>query len=83
MNITRVQLALMLVRAGAGGLSAPPAGYRLSFTDVPAYAREAVRTAAYNGLVSGKTHTIFDPYGQATRGQVAKIVYGLLGVLKD
>jgi hypothetical protein len=76
-NVIRAQLALMLVRAGGSSLEQPPAGYACPFTDVPAYAREAVRVAHYNGLVSGKTDTIFDPYGKATRGQVAKMVYGL------
>ena len=82
-NVTRLQLALMLVRAGGAGLRLPPAGYHLLFTDVPGYAGEAVRTAAYNGLVSGKSPTVFDPNGQATRGHVAKMVHGLREVLAD
>jgi hypothetical protein len=40
-----------------------------------------VSLAFHNGLVSGKTSIIFDPYGQATRGQVAKMIYGLRQVL--
>jgi hypothetical protein len=81
-NVTRAQLALMLVRAGGARLRSPPAGYPCPFIDVPAYAREAVRVALYNGLVSGKTATHFDPYGWATRGHVAKMVYGLRQVLE-
>jgi hypothetical protein len=72
---------LMLVRAGGMRLATPPAGYACPFTDVPAYAREAVRVARYNNLLSGKTATEFDPYGPATRGHVAKMVYGLTQVL--
>ena len=81
-NVTRLQLALMLVRAGGDDLAALPAGYAFPFTDVPAYARAAVGVAHYNGLLSGKTATRFDPYGSATRGQVAKMVYGLIEALK-
>jgi len=80
-DVTRLQLALMLVRAGGGRLAAPPAGYTCPFVDVPAYGRDAVATAFYNGLLSGKTATAFDPYGSATRGHVAKMVYALTQLL--
>lgn len=83
LNVTRLQLAVMLVRAGGENLRAPPPEYQLPFADVPAYGREAVLIAVFNGLVSGKTPTIFDPYVQATRGHVAKMVYGLRQVLED
>jgi hypothetical protein len=73
---------VMLVRAGGAGLRALPAGYACPFVDVPAYARDAVAVAYYNGLVSGKTLTTFDPYGQATRGHVAKMVFGLRQALE-
>ncbi len=76
-NVIRAQLALILVRAGGSSLLQPPVGYLGPFTDVPAYARDAVSIAFYNGLLSGKTATIFDPYGKATRGHVAKMVYEL------
>ena len=64
------------MRAEAASISRRPS-YSCPFTDVPAYAREAVRVAFYNGLLSGKTTTVFDPYGKATRGHVAKMVYEL------
>jgi uncharacterized protein YkwD len=80
-TLIRTQLALMLVRAGDLGLATPPASYVCPFTDVPAYAWEAVRVAHYNNLLSGKTATEFDPYGPATRGHVAKMVYSLTQVL--
>lgn len=80
-DITRAQLALMLVRAGGDALKAPPAGYVHGFADVPAYADEAVTIARYNGLLSGKTDTMFDPYGLATRGQVAKMTSNLVQCL--
>jgi uncharacterized protein YkwD len=81
-NVTRLQVALMLVRAGGENLAEPPAAYLFPFVDVPAYAKEAVGVAHYNGLLSGKTATKFDPYSSATRGQVAKMVYGLIEALR-
>ena len=77
-NITRAQLALMLVRAGGTELTTPPPGYAHGFVDVPAFADEAVTIARYNGLLSGKTDELFDPYGAATRGQVAKMTSNLV-----
>ncbi len=77
-NITRVQLALVVVRAGGSGLADPPAGYQTGFTDVPDYAQAEVAKAKFNGLLDGKTATTFDPYANATRGQVAKMVSRLL-----
>jgi len=76
-GVTRLQLALMVVRAGGDGLAGPPPGYSCLFTDVPLYGRATVAKAYYNGLLSGKTAATFDPYSPATRGQVAKIVYEL------
>lgn len=80
-NITRAQLALMLVRAGGAALTAPPPGYTHGFRDVPSFADEAVAVARYNGLLTGKTDELFDPYGVATRGQVAKMTSNLVGRL--
>jgi rhodanese-related sulfurtransferase len=76
--ITRVQLALILVRAGGDALAAPPAGYETGFTDVPDYGAAEVAVAKYNGILDGKTVTSFDPYSAATRGQVCKMVSRLL-----
>ena len=77
-RLTRAQLALVLVRAGGAALKSPPAGFELPFVDVPSYLRDSVAVALYNQLLSGKTNTTFDPYGLATRGQVAKMVYQLI-----
>ena len=82
-SITQAQVALMLVRAGGDALDMPPAGYRLPFDDVPDYAADAIAVAYYNRLVSGQTDTTFDPYGAATRGQVAKMVYQLIARMRD
>ncbi len=80
-NVTRAQIALMLARAGGDDLRQPPVNYSSPFLDVPPFAAEAVDVAHYNGLVSGKTADSFSPYSSATRGQVAKMVYGLYQAL--
>ena len=77
-DMTRAQLALMLVRAADNRLAQPPAEYSDGFIDVPEFAAEAVRVARYNGLLSGVTSTEFAPSGPATRGQVAKMTYNLM-----
>jgi hypothetical protein len=81
-NVTRLQLAVMLVRAGGDDLAEPPAGYSIAFTDVPAYGREAVTIARYNGILSGRSGVSFDPDSPATRGEVAKMVYGLSNAMR-
>jgi hypothetical protein len=81
-KVTRLQLAMMLVRAGGEDLPSPPNGYSCPFADVPSYGREAVAIAYFNGVVSGKATRTFDPYGAATRGQVAKMVYALCKILQ-
>ncbi|MCZ7662926.1 MAG: S-layer homology domain-containing protein [Thermoleophilia bacterium] len=74
-NVTRLQLALVLVRAAGDRLRLPPSpGYRTDFTDVPDWAAEAVSLARWNGLLEGKSQTVFDPWSAASRGQVAKMV---------
>lgn len=76
--ISRVQLAVVLVRAGGTDLAAPSEGYQPGFTDVPEYAQAAVAKAKFNGILSGRSATTFDPWTSASRGQVAKMVSGLL-----
>ncbi len=79
--ITRVQLALVLVRAGGEGLATAPADYTTGFGDVPAYAAAEVARAKYNGILDGTTATTFDPYADATRGQVARMVSRFLDIV--
>ncbi|MHB1343838.1 MAG: S-layer homology domain-containing protein [Thermoleophilia bacterium] len=76
--LTRIQLLRILVRSREFYLEDPPAEYRLPFGDVPDADRSFVAIAHYNGLVNGKDATRFDPYGLATRGHVAKILYKAL-----
>ncbi|GAB4246574.1 MAG: hypothetical protein Kow00129_06900 [Thermoleophilia bacterium] len=80
-KLTRIQLVRIVTRAGSQALEKPPDSYRLTFADIPARDREAVALAAYNSLVDGRSETEFDPYGPATRGHVAKILYKYLKLL--
>lgn len=76
-NVTRLQLALVLVRAAGDRLRPFPGAHPTpasGFTDVPAWAEDALALARRWGLVEGKTQTLFDPWSPASRGQVAKMV---------
>lgn len=78
-DISRVQLALMVARAGKDFLI--PAGPDDSpFRDLGALSEEARRAIAVcyqNGIINGQSPTTFNPYGRATRGQAAKMTWRL------
>jgi FtsP/CotA-like multicopper oxidase with cupredoxin domain len=76
--LTRIQLVRILVQAAGSKLVEPPAGYSPAFTDVDAGDLVLVAKAKYNGLIDGATATLFDPYGDATRGHMAKILHAVL-----
>lgn len=73
-SITQVQLALSLVRIAGSVLADPVPAYDPGFTDVPDYARAEVSKAKYNGLLDGTSPTTFDPWSNATRGQVCEML---------
>ncbi|RKJ75682.1 hypothetical protein D7X33_16495 [Butyricicoccus sp. 1XD8-22] len=76
-NITREQLAVMLWRFAGS----PEAAGGLAFTDAAAvsdYAREAMRWAAENGIISGKSGGVLDPQGGATRAEAAAMLMRVL-----
>src|SRR5665811_1924451 len=77
-NLTRAELALIIVRAGGDALATPPSGYDTGFTDLPEFAAAAIVKAKYNGITDGKTATTFDPYANVTRGQACKMLSRLL-----
>jgi uncharacterized protein YkwD len=79
-DVTRAQIAIMIVRSGGTKLTQPPTSYVAPYTDLgdcSSEAADAIRIATYNGLCSGIGNSLFDPYAQASRGQVAQMVYGL------
>jgi len=79
-NITRSQFAAMLHRyAEYRGLSPDvPHTHELErYTDqrlIQAFAREPMRWANYNGLITGNTPTTLNPRGTATRAECAAIL---------
>ncbi|MCZ7664726.1 MAG: S-layer homology domain-containing protein [Thermoleophilia bacterium] len=83
-DISRVQLALMIARAGQGQLDpATPSDYQ-TFGDTAGLtqeARDAVALAYHNGIIKGKTAAAFQPYATATRGQVAVMTWRLMKAL--
>jgi len=83
--IKRAQVVTMIVRAAnelwPGVLRTPPAqwlGQMSSFTDVNHGA--TMRTAEYNGLLEGLQGfgRAWDPWKQATRGEVAQMLWNLM-----
>ncbi len=75
----------MIVRAGSRVLQSPPTGYRgvLDYSD-PTHGQN-IRIAEYNGLLAGivgnssGSLTGWDTTGFATRGEVAQVLWNLLG----
>ena len=74
-TITREQLAVMLYRnSGSPEVSADA----LTFADADAvstWAVDGVRWAVANGILSGKGNNTLDPQGNATRAEVAQMLY--------
>ena len=74
-SITREQLTAMLFRYSG---AAEPTGSLDQFTDaarVSAYAVPAVIWGVQSGIISGMGDGTFNPKGQATRAQLAKILH--------
>ena len=85
-NITRQQVITMVVRAGSQVLQPPPTAYKgvLSYAD-PTHGQN-IRLAEYNHLLDGivgpgGTLTGWSTAGNATRGEVAQMLWNLLGKL--
>lgn len=76
-NITREDMAIMLVRAlGYDTLASGVAGFGLPFTDVSR--NIGYITIAYDfGIITGMTDTTFEPVGFATRDQAAAMMIRL------
>jgi hypothetical protein len=76
-GVTRGQLSKIVVNAAGWPRQSPPTA---TFSDVPPgspfYAY--IETVACRGVVSGYADHTFRPAAGATRGQIAKIVYGAL-----
>lgn len=74
--ISRQDIAVMICRFIGGAQTA-----ELPFGDtasIAPYAKEAVETLYSMGIISGKDDGNFDPYGNLTRAECAKMVYGII-----
>ncbi len=86
-KITRAQVITMIVRAGSRVLQSPPSTWRgvLDYTD-PTHGQN-IRIAEFNGLLNGivgnpsGTLNGWNTKGDATRGEVAQMLWNLLGRL--
>lgn len=79
-QITRSEMAAMIVRASGLPLEAAAA---LSFEDkaqIPQWAQAQVATAVQAGLMSGKTTTKFVPNAKATRAEAVAVILTLTNV---
>jgi hypothetical protein len=76
-DVTRGQLSKIVVNAAGWPLQSPPTA---TFSDVPPGSPfySYIETVACRGVVSGYADHTFRPAAGATRGQIAKIVYGAL-----
>ena len=83
LNITRAQLLTIVVRAAlnmkAGALGEPPAGWVGALPATDETHGKNIARAEYGGLLAGIDLTGFDVWGEATRGEVAQVLWNLKG----
>ncbi|MHB1343211.1 MAG: S8 family serine peptidase [Thermoleophilia bacterium] len=82
-QVSRLQVAQMLARAGGDKLDFPPLGIVHPFYDMPGYAESELLRVWEMEIVNGRSATMFDPWSAATRGQVAAMLYRLMNVLQS
>ena len=75
--VSRAQIAAILWRY-AGSPTAQAGQNFADESSIPSYASTAVDWARANGVINGKDGNLFDPQGNATRAQVATILYNYL-----
>ena len=71
---TRAQIVALICRSQQG----TPAAGDLPFTDVPAWAYDAIAWSYQQGIVKGTTETTFSPNALCTRGQIVTFLYRAL-----
>ena len=78
-NITREQMTIMLSNfARYLGFSIPQTGTQVTFTDqhlISDWAANYVQTVVGGGIMGGHPEGNFEPQGNATRAQAARVVY--------
>ncbi len=83
-NISCQQVVTMIVRAGSQVLEPPPSTYKGVLSYANGTHGQNIRLAEYNGLLNGivgpkGTLASWVTTGNATRGEVAQMLYNLLG----
>ena len=80
--VTREQAATLLYRyAQYCGEDVSTMGSLMGFEDakqISSFARDAMRWAVGEGIINGRSETVLEPLGTATRAEIAKILYGWL-----
>lgn len=82
-NITREDMAVIIVRAAQYANVGLSGGTSAAFTDaasISSYAAEAVSKMQANGIVNGMEDGSFQPKQNATRAQACKMLYELLKI---
>jgi len=82
--ITMAQLVTMGTRAGDRPFYVPPGSYKSAWGNFDKVHSVIARVAQYNGLLRelappGKNLKSFSPYGNATRGQAAALLFNVMG----
>ena len=83
-NITRQDMAAIIYNTmSARGISLET--QELAFSDsnsISDYAKNAVAALTKAGIISGVGDNTFNPTGDATRAEAAKMIYGMYGIIK-
>ncbi|MBR5542862.1 MAG: S-layer homology domain-containing protein [Oscillospiraceae bacterium] len=85
-NISRQDMAVMLMRyvENVAKITLSETVAQAAFADdssISSYAREAVYAMQRAAVIGGKTGNVFDPKGNATRAESAKMIYVLMGMM--
>jgi hypothetical protein len=84
--ITREQIAVMMVNyAKATGSLLPVSHQAVTFDDgakISSWAKDAVRAIQQAGIIIGKPDNLFDPAGEATRGEASVILRRFIELVK-
>jgi len=83
-NITRQEMAVMLIRAyklrtGTATVTHSAVNRYTDESRISLWALDAVKEATVSGLLNGKTRNHFDPHSLLNRAEAAKVVHSLLG----
>ncbi|MCQ1528575.1 S-layer homology domain-containing protein [Lutispora saccharofermentans] len=85
--ITREQMAVMMVNyAKATGCKLPASRQAVAFADgtkINLWAKDAVKAIQQAGIIIGKPNNLFDPAGEATRGEASAILRRFVELVID